>query len=436
VSADAVRRGRARPVTAPLRREAPSVSPIVPSVLRSPMARRTMATWVALIGILACVFLARTLIARSLGPSGIGLYALMLTAAWLGGTVISAGLPAYNGSFAGSVQPGILLANSIAWNVAAAAILSLVCIPALTASGIPLAGKVMIVGVLMAPLMSLLECIRGILQGMGAIAPYNWLGLASGALNLLAVGILVATSRLTLGTAIASWIVSTLLSAAASVRFGAAHMGGLAAVDRRVLIGSLKFGAQAWLSQLSWILNFRIALLLTGWLFGTAAVGLYAIAVTIVEVMFYFPNALAVVSSPRYAAATRAEARALLKRSSVWVLTVSSATAIALAVVSGPLIRLVFGSAYAESSRLLVILLPGVVAYTPVAVGNWYFNAHVRRPIVNLVIAGFSAILNGTLTLIFAPVYGLAGVAWSATAAYMAASLLSVVLIRRLSPTT
>jgi O-antigen/teichoic acid export membrane protein len=398
---------------------------------RSPIARRTLATWVALIATVACVFAARALIARELGPAGIGLYALMLTAAWLAGTVLSLGLPAYNASFAARVPAGVLLSNSIAWNLAAALLLSVVCIPALSATAIPLTWKVMIVGVLMSPLMSLLECTRGIFQGLSAMSPYNWLGLSSGALNLGAVGALVATSRLTLRSAIACWIGATIVSAAAAVRLGAGHAGGLQPVDRRVLAGSLKFGGQAWLSQLTGIVNFRIALLLTEWLLGTVAVGLYAIAVTIAEVLFYFPNALAIVSSARYAAASPADARALLVRSAKWVVAVSTATAIGLAIAGRPAIRLAFGPSYGESATILMIILPGVVAYTPIAVVTWYFNAHARKPIVNLVIAGFSAILNASLTLLWAPTHGLIGVAWATTTAYVAASLFSVFMIRR-----
>ena len=379
----------------------------------------------------ACIFAARALIARGLGPAGIGLYALMLTAAWLAGTVLSLGLPAYNASFASSVPAGVLLANSLAWNVAAAAILSVLCIPALAATGVPLTWKVMIVGVLMSPLMSLLECTRGIFQGLSAMSPYNWLGLSSGALNLGGVGLLIATSRLTLRSAIACWVAATFITGVAAVRLGSRHADGLQRVDARLLASSLKFGGQAWLSQLTGIVNFRVALLLTEWLLGTVAVGLYAIAVTIAEILFYFPNALAIVSSARYAAATRADARALLNRSTRWVLTVSAATALAMAIAARPVIRLAFGPSYLESGTVLLIILPGVVAYTPIAVVTWYFNAHRQKPIVNMVIAGFSALLNASLTLMWAPKHGLAGVAWATTTAYIAASLFSIVMVRR-----
>lgn len=409
-------------------------APQVPSLSnRSSIGWRTLAAWVTLIATVACVFLARALIASTLGPAGIGLYALMLTAAWLGGTVLSAGLPAYNASFATKVPAGVLLSNSIAWNVAAAGLLSVICIPLLTGSALSMSGKVVLLGVLMSPVMAILESIRGIFQGISAMTPYNWLGLSTGALNLAAVGALAAASRLTLGAAVACWVGSTILSAVAAVRLGAGHAGGLARVDRRVLAGSLKFGGQAWLSQLTGILNFRIALLLTESLLGIVAVGLLAIAMTIAEVLFYFPNALAIVSSARYASARPAEARALLKRSALWVLAMSSATAIALAATAGPVITLAFGSSYAESAHILLILLPGVVAFTPTAVATWYFNAHVRKPLANLVVAGFSAIINGALTLIWAPTYGLTGVAWATSTAYIAGSVLSLILVRRQS---
>jgi O-antigen/teichoic acid export membrane protein len=289
----------------------------------------------------------------------------------------------------------------------------------------------MTVGVLMSPLVALLECTRGILQGTNAIASYNWLGLTQGALNVAAIWVLTATSRLTLRAAVVCWIASTAVSVIAAVKLGATKAGGLAPVDRRVLFDSLKFGGQAWLSQLTGIVNFRIGLLLTQLLLGTVSVGIYAVAVTIAEMLFYFPNALAVVTISRYASASAAEARALLKRSATWVLAVSTACAVALALVGGPVIALIFGPAYLGSAESLRILLPGVVAFTPIAVSTWYFNAHLQKPSVNLAVGGFSAVLNASLTLLWAPTYGLTGVAWAATTAYVAASLLSVVLIKR-----
>lgn len=412
----------------------PARSPVVTAPARSSIAARTLATWVTLIATVGCVFAARALIARGLGPTGIGLFVLMLTAAFLGGTVLSVGLPAYNASFAAKVSPAVLLSNSIAWSAVAAVALAVVCIPALLSAGVPLNWKMIILGVLMAPFTALLESTRGIFQGMSAMRPYNWLGLLSGLINLGAVSVLVVTSRLNLETAVGCWVGATMVSAVIAVWLGSRHAGGLRRVDRDVLFGSLRFGGQAWLSQLTGLVNFRVALLLTEWLLGTAAVGLYAIAVTIAEVLFYFPNSLAIVSSARYATATPAEARALLRRSARWVVLVSTTTALAIAVVARLAIRIAFGPSYAESADILMIILPGVVAYTPIAVVTWYFNAHVNKPIVNLVIAGFSATLNASLTLLWAPRHGLTGVAWATTTAYVAASFFSIIMIRRNAP--
>jgi O-antigen/teichoic acid export membrane protein len=400
-------------------------------VLSSRVATRTAATWLTLIITVVFVFTARALIARVLGPVGIGLYALMLTAAWLAGTFLSVGLPAYNASFAGKQRAGVLLSNSIAWNLAALAGLTLVATPVLFRTGIPVAWKLALLGVWMGPFMAQLECTRGILQGTSAIAAYNWLGLTAGGLNLAGVGVLAALSRLTLRAAVACWIASTVVSAVVAVGLGVTRGGGLARVHAGVMRDSFKFGGQAWLSQLTGILNFRIALILTQVLLGTAAVGLYSVAITIAEVLFYFPNALAVVTVSRYASATRAEARALLKRSTAWVLMGNAGCAVMLALAGGPFIHRVFGPSYDASLPALLILLPGVVIYTPIAVTAWYFNAHLQKPAVNLIVAAFSALLNGLLTLTWAPRFGLAGVAGATTTAYVAASLLNLAFVRR-----
>jgi O-antigen/teichoic acid export membrane protein len=137
------------------------------------------------------------------------------------------------------------------------------------------------------------------------------------------------------------------------------------------------------------------------------------------------------VTVARYASDSRAEARTLLRHSTAWVLAINSACAMLIALAGGPFIQRVFGPSYTASYTALLILLPGVVIYTPIAVSAWYFNAHLQKPIVNLIVAGVSAVLNGLLTLMWAPRYGLTGVAWSTTTAYIAASLLNVVLIRR-----
>src|SRR5262245_50277220 len=400
--------------------------------LSGPVATRTAATWASLIATLGCTLLARMLIARSLGPVGIGLSALMLTSAWLAGTVLSVGLPAYNASFSMKQRPAVLLANSAAWNGAWLVVLCGVCAPLLMASPSP-AWTLTIVGIMSAPLFATLECSRGILQGIGAIASFNWLWLLSGALNVAIVAALAAMSRLSLKGAVVSWLMSNAVAALAAVGFVSSLTGGMGRVDSRTLFRSFRFGAQAWLSQLTGILNFRIALLLTQGLLGTAAVGLYSIAITIAEVLCFLPNALAVVTVSRYASASADEARALLRRSIRWVLALNTACGIAGGLAGLVVIPWLFGVSYVPSSHLLLILLPGVIAYTPVGVSAWYFNAHLHKPSANLLVGGVSALMNGSLTLLLAPRFGIAGVAWAATTGYVCGSLLNVMLIRHLS---
>ena len=398
----------------------------------SPTARRAVLTWTTLISSLVFLFVARAIVARILGPTAVGMYVLMLTAGLLGGTLLSFGLPAYNASFAAEHPRRVLLANSIAWTGAIFVVLSVVCLPTLLFGRLPPSRQFLVFGVWMAPVTALLECTRGVLQGSNSIAAYNWVAFIAGALNLSCIAVLSATVGLTLPGAVLSWVLSVGVSLMLGVWLGL-RGEKLGRPDFAVLAGSLRFGGQAWLSQLAGVVNIRIAVVLIEVLLGTAAVGIYAIAATIGEVLLYFPNALAAVTVARYGSASRADAARLVVRSSLFVLLVNAGCAAAVALVARPMIMLAFGAEYEASVPLLLVLLPGVVLYSPVAVTTWYFNAHLKRPSLNLVVASFSAICGAALIGILAPSHGLVGVALATTCGYAAASALNIVILQRSS---
>src|SRR5436309_1170416 len=77
------------------------------------------------------------------------------------------------------------------------------------------------------------------------------------------IAVLAVMSQLTLRGAVVCWVLANALSSGLAIGFVARVGGRLARVDWRLLAGSFKFGAQAWLSQLTGIVNFRIALVLT-----------------------------------------------------------------------------------------------------------------------------------------------------------------------------
>ena len=167
----------------------------------SAIARRTVTTWITLIATLVCVFAARALVARELGPAGIGLYALMLTAAWLGGTILSLGSAGLQCQFRGPAarRRAPVELHRLERRRARPAGRRLRSRP--RRHLLPLTWKRDDPRRLVSPLTALLECTRGIFQGMSAMTPYNWLGLTGGALNLAGVGALASTSRLTLRAA-------------------------------------------------------------------------------------------------------------------------------------------------------------------------------------------------------------------------------------------
>jgi len=280
--------------------------------------------------------------------------------------------------------------------------------------------------------MSMMECLRGVLQGSGSMRAYNVVGFIGGALNLTAVAVLSMTGRLGLGAAAVCWVGSVVASLLVGI-YGFSRGKGLARPDVRLLGRSLKFGGQAWLSQMTGVLNIRLALVLIEWLLGTAAVGIYSIGATISEGLLYLPYAVAAVTAPRFANATRLDAARLLVRAGAAVFAVNAVIGIVLGLLADPLVPLVFGPQYAGAVPILRALLPGIVIYGPIAVAAWYFNAHLKRPAINLVVVGFSAACGWIFIALLAPRFGLVGVGIATSCSYVAAAILNVVLLRRTS---
>ena len=140
--------------------------------------------------------------------------------------------------------------------------------------------------------------------------------------------------------------------------------------SRRALRRATKFGLQAWSANLLQLLNYRLDIFILSALATRSAVGVYSIAVSVTALGWVLPNALQTVLFPRVAtldAAKSAEqitasdsdaAAARAVRHSVLIM-IPTAISLVVLVVAVPLI---YGPAFAQSTHLGLLLIPGVAA--------------------------------------------------------------------------
>jgi O-antigen/teichoic acid export membrane protein len=246
--------------------------------------------------------------------------------------------------------------------------------------------------------------------------------------------LIVATAliaRLSLDVALLLNLAALVVTAAA-IAWVAAKDGTLSLRPSAPLLAEeLRFGSRAIVGNAAERLQFRADAFLVNAIVGVQATGIYSVTSGLAETLWYVPNALGVVMFSRAVdpKADAAKIAALLTRSTIAVALVTAVPAFIL----GPrLVRFVYGTEFADAGVALRLILPGVVAYSVVAVLSRYIVGQGRPGIGTLVLlTGLAA--NIVCNLVLIPRFGILGAAASSSISYGATALVTLAVFRRLS---
>ncbi len=377
--------------------------------------------------------------ARGLGPDHRGLLALATTIPQV--LVVLAGLGA-------PVAAGYLLAHGDARLrdlSRAGSLLALAgsAVTALTLAVLLLTGadhawfvdlprSLLLLGCVLVPPSLLLATLVALLRGSGRIAAASAVEAVQG---LLAAGLTVAVMVAGAGPAAVVWSQLAAVAVALVTAWALLRVDGVSVrpYGSRGLLGRmLGFGLRADLGNAMHLVGFRLDLFLVNVFVGTAALGVYAVACKLAELLLVLPYAVALVVMPRGVLGRRAgvgdETCVLFS----WTLVVSTATALGMAVVGAPLVRLLFSDQFAGAYQPLLLLLPGVVAF---GATNVLMNDVVGRgrPGAVSIVAVVGLLASVVLDLWLVPAHGVAGAAVASTVVYVVDSVLAVVLYLRVS---
>jgi O-antigen/teichoic acid export membrane protein len=322
---------------------------------------------------LAAIGLASVVVARILGPAGIGTYAIAHALLFVFTVVFELGLPQAFAYYVGRNEwTGEPLVRGV---IGAAFLLALPGAAAMLVSFALFGGSVpgmtwpMAIGLALALPFSLLWRIGpqaalgqerfeafAVLDASPALllCPASIAGAAIAGTEGAIFGLVVAT--VTSGVAVVAW----LLRAAGGSGSGGSPPGGLRAV--------FAFGLPAWASELLMQLNLRVDLILVGSYAGAAAGGVYSVALSTTSVAWVVMAAFAISALPRSARLQAHSERALIglsdrhasdarvTRHAVLAMPVVGAMIMILLTVGIPLL---YGGSFHRSMGLGLILLPG-----------------------------------------------------------------------------
>jgi O-antigen/teichoic acid export membrane protein len=389
--------------------------------------------WAQVVGN-AGLFVALLLVTRALGPSGRGTVAFISVTALVTAWVARLGVTEATVVFAAqrpAARP-VLLSNIFAFATAAGsagALLvssALLLVPDARPPGLGKGGvAVLALGIVASALADsgyrfLLGCSRFRAHALTTVAT-SWL-------YPLVVAVVWALAGLTALTAALIWVATQGLRAL-SLFSVAARESGFGRPSRTLLDESMRFGVRAWVGTLADSLNFRIDQILIALIASEAALGLYAVAVSVSEVLQYLPGAIATALLPLVAGSDpqqRVERTLRAFRSTTLATLASSAAA---ALVVPPLLPVVFGAAFEDSVVPFLVLLLGAIGFSAM---NVFANALVAssRPALSSLAPFVSLVVGLALDLLLIPRYEATGAAAAASASFLAGGATALVSYR------
>lgn len=201
-------------------------------------------------------------------------------------------------------------------------------------------------------------------------------------------------------------------------------------LDLNLLRSEFAYGSVIWLGAVFCFLHYRVDQFMIKRMLGISELGVYAIAVTLAELLFLIPLSInSALLGRLYNTDTPQAARALLAKTlrlSLWICLLLALLGIPLSL----LIPFFYGAAFAGAVLPTMVLLLGVVFASLATVASQYYFS-LGKPLYHLIITGATLLLNIGLNFLLIPSRGITGAAIASSASYLAYGLSYIILLSR-----
>jgi O-antigen/teichoic acid export membrane protein len=371
------------------------------------------------------------IVAKAFGPDGKGEFSgLQLLQSGFGAVTAGVG-----SSITYYLTKGGRRLSDIAWPLAA----MLLVVTTVVAGGLAVWGwrfgynDVLLFFAIAAPAVIFISWQSGLLLGLDQIRSLNVQTLGLAAFTLLAVG---ASVLLHLGVvgAMAAWTVCLYGATLVLTRRLLAALDGRPTVAFGQSLRDLtSFGSRSALFGVLGFLNYRIDSLVLVAFLGASGYGVYSVAVAAGELLFRIPRAISSAITFRVGSASFEESAATTAKAIRISAAAVAVVGVGLYVTVPWLVAVLYGPRFAGAVAALRILLPGIFAYSSMAIFNSFYVLQLGRPMFVVYLSLIMIAVQTTLAVLLVPRIGLNGAALASTATYVFATVVLVWNFQRLT---
>lgn len=390
------------------------------------------------LAMIALRLLRNVLLARILGPSERGLFALLSTLPDLISAATSGGLNSAVGYQAAQQRSmGLLLSQVLVFGCLLAGVLTLISVTLLREFGTTLditaqLGLLAWLLLLAVPLTVLKSGLLTLHNASGGVVAFNTLRLIESlAPLLLFLALFWMWQSAALEAALISWLAGISLVVLAGWFWLSRSQDVKLCWDRSSQQELLRFSAKSHPDLLFQQVILRSDYLFIGALLGSTALGHYAMASAAAELLLIVPEAVTTPLMKRLLQQEKGIER-LTPLALRLTATVMLGACLSMALIGEWLIVTLFGEAYQPAYPALLALLPGLLGLCYASILRLDLLGKNRPGSISLLM-GLGAMLNLALNLLLIPAYGIVGAAMASSIAYLTVTVALLVLYCRLS---
>lgn len=372
-------------------------------------------------------FILRVVLARGLGDSGLGTYALFFNAVLVAGGVANLGIGlgniyflnkktySYEVLLAGSLS-AVVMTSFVSWAILGGYTLAV-------GERLFVGGRSFWLYAAALPAVVAYVILTSFLHGSSRFLALSVVAVVQGTSAVIAATVLSALDALDVFAALALWTGSFLGADLVALALVGPRRIDVPAVIRprwRVLRDQIRYGAQGQIANLAALFNYRLDQFLVAAWVSRAGVGHYTVAVGLGESVWWISSAVSMVLLPRLTGMDRQRAGETTPVVCRNTLLVSVVASIGLVAVSPLAVRVLFGREFDPAVTPLLLLMPGIIAGSATRVlGSYLFSQ--GRIIYNTYATFIALGATVALDLLLIPPLGVNGAAIASSAAYACA---------------
>ena len=399
------------------------------------LRRNVLETYGTRVLVLIITFATAVVIARELGPTGRGLYAVAVTVGAIGAQFGNLGLHASNVYYVAKDRGLLpaLIGNTLAVVFVACIVAALGGIGfAFWPNASPVHGTLLLLALASVPVGLAFLLTQGLLLGVNEVRAYNNIECGGKLLALM----LICVLALAQGSTVELFFGATLSSVMATFLWALLRLRRVSEKPPRlswtVFRQSIGLGARAYTIAFFGFLLLRIDLLMVKYMLGATEAGYYSISQVLAENTMMFPVVVGLLLFPKLSAIKAREEKLQLANKAVLVTAALMLPAVVIpAGVAAPIISTAFGRNFLPAVSPFVWLMPGTYFLGLETVMVQLLNSEGFPPII--VVAWIvDTIVNVALNFWAIPRYGITGASIVSSVCYFLMFLIvSAVVWRR-----